>query len=137
MIERKNDNGLLEIKATVSKHPSGRNKWQVFEWQSPSFPLIMDNIYKDNVEEFWKDKPVRFAWMNNCVGCFHRNEILLKKMFEKHPNKMQWFADQEVGRGGKGTWKTGVTYQQIKDYKLQFELFDDEFDECDSGYCGL
>lgn len=137
MIERKNDNGLLEIKATVSKHPSGRNKWQVFEWQSPSFPLIMDNIYKDNVEEFWKDKPVRFAWMNNCVGCFHRNEILLKKMFEKHPNKMQWFADQEIGRGGKGTWKTGVTYQQIKDYKLQFELFDDEFDECDSGYCGL
>jgi len=137
MIERKNENGLLEIKASVSKHPSGRNKWQDFEWQSPSFPLILDNIYKDNVEAFWKDKPVRFAWMNNCVGCFHRNEILLKKMFEKHPNKMQWFADQEMGRDGKGTWKTGVSYEQIKDYKLQFELFDDDFNECDSGYCGL
>ena len=137
MIERKNENGLLEIKATVEKHPNGRNKWETFEWQSPSFPLILDNVYKDNVEEYWKDKPVRFAWMNNCVGCFHRNEILLKKMFEKHPNKMQWFADQEVGRGGKGTWKNGITYEAIKEYKLQFELFDDEFDECDSGYCGL
>lgn len=137
MIERKNENGLLEIKATVEKHPNGRNKWETFEWQSPSFPLILDNVYKDNVEEYWKDKPVRFAWMNNCVGCFHRNEILLKKMFEKHPNKMQWFADQEIGRGGKGTWKNGITYEAIKEYKLQFELFDDEFDECDSGYCGL
>jgi len=139
MIERKNKNGLLEIKASVSKHPSGRNKWQDFEWQSPSFPLIIDNIYKDNVEEFWKDKPVRFAWMNNCVGCFHRNEILLNKMFEKHPNKMQWFADQEKGRGVKGIWKhgTGVTYEKIKEYKLQVELFEDDFNECDSGYCGL
>jgi len=137
MIERKNENGLLEIKATVSKHPDGRNKWQVFEWQAPSFPLITDNIYKDTIEEYWKDKPVRFAWMNNCVGCFHRNEILLKKMFERNPEKMQWFADQEIGRGGKGTWKTGVTYEQIKNYKLQFELFEDDFDECDSGYCGL
>ena len=137
MIQRKNEQGLIEIKATVSKHPSGRNKWQNFAWQAPSFPLIVDNIYKDNIEEFWKDKPVRFAWMNNCVGCFHRNEILLKKMFEKHPAKMQWFADQEVGRGGKGTWRTGVTYEKIKEYKMQFELFDEDFDECDSGYCGL
>jgi len=139
MIERKNENGLLEIKATVSKHPNGKNKWEVFEWQAPSFPLIVDNIYKDNVEEYWKDKPVRFAWMNNCVGCFHRNEILLKKMFDKHPNKMQWFADQEKGRGVKGIWKhgTGVTYEKIKEYKLQVELFEDDFNECDSGYCGL
>lgn len=137
MIGKKNENGLLEIKATVSKHPNGRNKWQNFEWQAPAFPLIVDNIYKDQIEEYWKDKPVRFAWMNNCVGCFHRNEILLKKMFERNPEKMQWFADQELGRGGKGTWKTGVTYEQIKNYKLQFELFEDDFDECDSGYCGL
>ena len=137
MIERKNENGLLEIKATVEKHPNGRNKWQNFEWQSPSFPLILDNIYKDKIEQYWKDKPVRFAWMNNCVGCFHRNEILLKKMFERNPEKMQWFSDQEIGRGGKGTWKTGVTYEKIKEYKLQFELFEDDFDECDSGYCGL
>ena len=81
MNEKRNENGLLEIKATVSKHPSGRNKWEIFEWQNPTFPLIDDGIYKDNVEEFWKGKPVRFAWMNNCVGCFHRNPILLNKMF--------------------------------------------------------
>jgi hypothetical protein len=137
MNDKLNKNGLLEIKATVSKHPDGRNKWQIFEWQKPSFPLIDDNIRKDKIEEFWKGKPVRFAWMNNCVGCFHRNEILLKKMFEKNRNKMQWFSDQELGRNGKGTWKTGITYEKIKKHKMQFELFDDDFNECDSGYCGI
>lgn len=137
MNEKRNQNGLLEIKATVSKHPSGRNKWEIFEWQNPTFPLIDDNIRKDKIEEFWKDKAVRFAWMNNCVGCFHRNEILLNRMFQKNPNKMQWFADQEIGRNGKGTWKTGITYEKIKDHKMQIELFDDDFNDCDSGYCGI
>lgn len=137
MNDKLNENGLLEIKATVSKHPDGRNKWQIFEWQKPSFPLIDDNIRKDKIEEFWKNKPIRFAYMNNCVGCFHRNEMLLKKMFDKNTNKMQWFADQEIGRNGKGTWKTGITYEKIKKHKMQFELFDDDFNDCDSGYCGI
>jgi hypothetical protein len=137
MNEKRNKNGLLEIKATTSKHPNGRNKWEIFEWQNPTFPLIDDNIRKDKIEEFWKDKPVRFAWMNNCIGCFHRNEILLKRMFEKNPNKMQWFANQEIGRNGKGTWKTGITYEKIKNHKMQIQLFDDDFNDCDSGYCGI
>ena len=137
MNEKRNEKGLLKSKPQVSKHPSGRNKWEIFEWQNPTFPLIDDGIYKDNVEEFWKGKPVRFAWMNNCVGCFHRNPILLNKMFTKNPNKMQWFADQEIGRNGKGTWKTDMTYEQIKKHKTQIELFEDDFNDCDSGYCGL
>ena len=58
-------------------------------------------------------------------------------MFTKNPNKMQWFADQEIGRNGKGTWKTDMTYEQIKKHKTQIELFEDDFNDCDSGYCGL
>jgi len=137
MIEKLNDNGLSEIKATVSKHPDGRNKWQLFEWQKPSFPLIDSNIYKDKIELFWNDNNVPFAKLNNCVGCFHRNPILLNKMFQAHPKKMQWFSDQEKGRGGKGTWRSGITYEKIKNHKLQIELTFDDFSECDSGYCGL
>jgi hypothetical protein len=137
MIEKLNSNGLLEIKATVSKHPSGRNKWQTFEWQKPVFPLIQDGIFKDQIENYWKDKPVRFAMMNNCVGCFHRNEILLNKLYNLYPNKIQWFSDQELGRNGKGTWRTGITYQKIISHRLQVEIEFDDFVDCDSGYCGL
>ena len=143
-ISKLNKNGNLEINKIVGQHKNGRKKWEIFEWQKPNFPLIKDNIYKDNIEEFWKDKPVRFASFNNCVGCFHRNPILLKHMSNKEPEKFDWFNRKEQqslidydGKKIKRTWKFRTTYQQIKDSLEQLSLFDDDFDDCDSGYCGL
>jgi len=86
MLNKTNSKGLLEMKAVVGKRKT-RNKWGIIEWNKPVFPLIQDNIYKDKIEEYWKDKRVRFAYMNNCVGCFHRSPVLLKHMSEKHKNK--------------------------------------------------
>jgi hypothetical protein len=48
---------------------------------------------------------------------------------------MEWFEKQE--HKGKGTWRENMNYQEIKDWELQTELNWDDFDECDSGYCGL
>ena len=75
--------------------------------------------------------------MNNCIGCFHRNPMLLKLMSEKHPNKFEWFIKQEYDKGKKITFKNGVTYKSIKKTKLQYNLFESDFTECDSGYCGI
>ena len=137
MLNKTNKNGFLEMKTIVGKRKT-QNKWADIEWQKPVFPLIKDNIYKDQVETFWKGKNVRFAYMNNCVGCFHRNEVLLKLMSDKHPNKFNWFieAEQETGYNVR-TFKNGINYKQIKNSFKQIELFDDDFNECDSGYCGL
>lgn len=137
MLEKTNENGFSTFKTIVGKRKT-QNKWADIEWQKPVFPLIEDNIYKDKVEKFWKDKPVRFAYMNNCVGCFHRNEVLLKLMSEKHPNKFQWFINAEDGNGyNVRTFKMDINYQQIKNSFKQTQLFEDDFNECDSGYCGL
>jgi hypothetical protein len=137
MLSKTNENGNSTFKNIIGKRKT-QNKWKDIEWQKPSFPLIKDNIYKDNIENFWNDKPVRFAYMNNCVGCFHRNEVLLKLMSDKHPNKFQWFinAEQEDGNNVR-TFKNGINYEQIKNSFKQIELFEDDFNECDSGYCGL
>lgn len=138
MINKLNDDGLIEFHGIVGKTKTGnQNKWKMVGWQKPVFPLIDDAVFKDHIEAYWKDKPVRFAYMNNCVGCFHRNEILLKYMSDLHPNKFDWFARQEKGREGKGTWRKGITYENIKKFKSQYNLFDDDFNDCDSGYCGL
>jgi len=136
--EKTNDNGFLEMKAIVGKRKT-RNKWGIIEWQKPVYPLINDNIFKDHIEDFWKDKPVRFAWMNNCVGCFHKNPLLIRKMWDKHPNKIQWFAGQERIKHNKDVWykDKNLSYNDIKNWNTQAELFDDDFNECDSGYCGL
>ena len=137
MIHRLNENGLMVNKTIVGKRKT-QNKWADIEWQKPVFPLITDNVYKDKIEQYWKDKQVRFAYMNNCVGCFHRNEVLLKHMSERHPHKFDWFikAEEETGYNVR-TFKNGINYKQIKKSLKQMELFDTDFNECDSGYCGL
>ena len=137
MIQRKNDRGFIEVKIRVGKNTNGTNKWKTVEYCRPEFPLIQDSIFKDNVEAYWRDKPVRFAWMNNCVGCFHKEPVLLKKMWEKHPNKLEWFARKERESINNASWREHITYDQIKNWNSQFELFDDDFNECDSGYCGI
>ena len=136
MLERTNEDGLNVIKDVVGQHSSGRNKWAEVPWQKPIFPMIKDGIYRDHIVEFWKEKPVRFAERNNCVGCFHRNPLLLRQMFDKHPEKMEWFAAQER-REGKGTWRSEMSYDEISRHRLQQQFdFGDE-DGCDSGHCGL
>lgn len=137
MLERCNEYGFSVFKATFEKHSDGRNKWVDVPYQKPSFPLIKDNIRKDQIEEYWKDKPVRFAWMNNCVGCFHKTPLLLRKMFDKHPNKLEWFAKRERESINGASWRSDILYDDVKKWNSQFELFDDDFNECDSGYCGV
>jgi hypothetical protein len=135
MLERCDENGIIWEKFIVGQRRDGKNKWQKMPYQKPAFPLIQDQIFKDQIHEYWEGKPVRFAYMNNCVGCFHRNELLLKHMSERHPDKFQWFVDAEQKAGG--CWKKGVKYTEIANWKPQTQLFDNDFNSCDSGYCGL
>jgi hypothetical protein len=133
MLSRLSPNGFSTYKAIIGKSKT-QNKWGNIEWRKPVFPLINDNIFKDCIEEYWRDKPVRFAYMNNCIGCFHRNEMLLKLMSEKFPEKFNWFVKQEEG-GAK--FKSGITYDKIRKYPMSQTLDFDDFTDCDSGYCGL
>ena len=136
--EKTNKKGFLEMKAIVGKRKT-RNKWGMIEWQKPTYPLIKDNIYKDQIEKYWKDKPVRFAWMNNCVGCFHKTPLLINKMWDKHESKLKWFASKERIKHNKDVWykDKNLSFDDIKKWNKQTELFDDDFNECDSGYCGI
>jgi hypothetical protein len=134
MIERHRDDGFEYEKFIVGKK-NDRNVWAELPYRICKFPLIEDNIFKDNIEQYWIGKPVRFAYMNNCVGCFHRGEMLLKHMSIKEPTKFDWFVNKEKETGKR--FKKETSYQRIKGYKMQFDLFDDDFNECDSGYCGL
>lgn len=136
MTDKLNERGMTEVKIVVGKTKTGtRNRWGVIDYCKPAFPLIDAGVFKDNIEEYWKDKPVRFAYMNNCIGCWWRGPMLLKHMADKHPEKMDWFARQE--ECNKGNFKSDVSYREIINYNSQFTLFDEDFSECDGGYCGL
>ena len=113
LLNRLDENGIQKSMFIVGKRGT-QNKWEELEWRKPTFPLIDTKkpIFKDDIENYWKDKNVRFADLNNCVGCMHRNPILLKKMWQTHKNKMEWFEKQE--QKNKGTWKENISYFENK-----------------------
>jgi len=135
MDSKRNENGVVEVKIPVGRHDNGNIKWETVEYQKPEYPLIEDVIYRDTIEEYWNGKPVKFAKHNNCVGCWWRPGVMLNTLNKKHPNKMEWFAKQEEQTGNR--FKTETTYRKIIERKLQIQLFEDDFNECDSGYCGI
>jgi len=139
VLDKTNKNGFSEFKTIIGTSNNGRNKWKNIEWQKPRFPLIEDNIYKDTIIEYWKEKPVTFAYMNNCVGCFHKQPPLLNYMYKNHKEKIEWFIKNESNR--KHNWDKfrvdGLTYEKIINYNFTIDMFNDDFNECDSGYCGL
>lgn len=134
MYDRLNKDGLDTHRVIVGKRGT-RNKWADIGWQKPVFPLIEENIFKDKIEKYWSDKNVRFAYMNNCIGCFHRNAALLNLMSTKYPKKYDWFIETEK-RAGR-TFKEEISYEQIRKAFKQINMFEDDFNECDSGYCGI
>ena len=136
MLEKTNKKGLSEYKTVVGKHPSGRNKWEQIEWRKPKFPLIQDFIERQDIEQYWRNKPVRFAELNNCIGCFHRSGALLNKMSKLHSNKFDWFITKEINTGN--FFKKNISYQKIKDSNFTMSIpFDYDPEGCDSGFCGI
>jgi hypothetical protein len=140
-LSKTDKNGMQHFKFHIGYHKNGDKKWKELPYRKFSFPLIEDGIFKDKIEAYWKDKPVRFAWVNNCVGCMGANPFYLKHQYKKNKNKIEWFIEQEKKSKKLGmdrTWRIDkLTYQEIIDFNEQYELFDDDFNKCDSGYCGL
>ena len=137
MNEKLSKNGFSTYKIIIGKSKS-QNKWGEIEWRKPTFPLVTDNVLKDKIVEFWKDKPVRFAKYNNCAGCFHRNVAMLNLISREQPEKFNWFCRQENTDSNKSqTFIKGITYDKIRQYEFQQKLDFDDFTDCDSGYCGI
>jgi hypothetical protein len=136
MLDKTNEKGLSEYKAIVGKHKSGFNKWAKIEWRKPNFPLIDNFIERQDIDKYWKNKPVRFAELNNCIGCFHRSASLLNKMSKLHPSKFDWFIKQEINTGN--YFKKELSYKKIRESNFTMSIpFDYDPEGCDSGFCGI
>lgn len=135
MFARASEDGFEYFKTVVGKRKS-QNKWGLVPYRKASFPLIDENITKDVIYNYWNDKPVRFAYRNNCVACVNRNPLMISHMASKDIDKVKWFESQELKTGN--TFLSDASMSSILRFNLQGNLFDDnDFSSCDSGYCGL
>lgn len=142
---RKKKTGIVETRIGFRADEKNRVEKKLFSlddgiefyreipYSIPKFPMWEDGIRKIDVNDFWKDKPVRFAFKNNCVGCFWRPEPLLNMMAQKYPDKMEWFAEKEDNTNSR--WKKGTTYRNIIKKQFTLEMDFEDFSECDYGSC--
>jgi len=122
MIERAGEDGIEEF----NKVP----------YRVANFPLINDNVQKDTIYNYWNNKPVRFAYRNNCVMCVNRQPMMISHMATKEKRKVEWAKRIEEKTGNQFLKEASMS--RILNYSTQGNLFrDDDFNECDSGFCGI
>jgi len=122
----------------LNKGPS-KDRWTFW------YPLADANETKRTVMDFWNAQPfdLRLVGPNgvtakgNCDGCFLKSEATLAMMWREHPDRMQWWADQEAKVGG--TFHKARSYAELGDFVSRQGdwIFDDEAYLCqaDSGEC--
>ena len=125
----------IETKIKVGKHPSGKNKWQTFNWREGSFPLIDNKINHFQVNEWSKTTNLIFPPDSNCVGCFWKPIQQLRKNWEDEPLKMRWFSEMEKLNSRNRRFKKEVTYENIKKIGLQMDFNFGTGSGCNAGYC--
>lgn len=136
ILERADESGLEMFKTVVGKSKNGkRNKWDEVPYRHVEFPLIDDNIQKDTIYNYWDENKVRFAYRNNCVGCVNRQPLFLSHIAQKDKESFNWFVKQEELTGN--TFNSKAMYKDILRFGVQNQLFKEDFNDCDSGYCGI
>jgi len=128
-------NGIEKFKTVVGEMGT-RNKWSEVDYRVAKFPLWEDNITKDVIYNYWNDKPVRFAYRNNCVMCVNRQPLMISHMATKEKRKVEWAKKMESNTSNQ--FLTDASMSKILNYSVQGNLFnEDDFSDCDSGYCGI
>lgn len=134
VLKRADENGIEYFNTVIGKRKT-KNKWGLVPYRKVTFPLIENNITKDVIYNFWNNKNVRFAYRNNCVGCVNRQPLMISHMASKDLDKVKWFEKQELKTGNR--FLSDVSFEQILKFGVQNTFFDDDFNECDSGFCGI
>jgi hypothetical protein len=60
---------------------------------------------------------------------------MISHMASKDLDKVKWFEKQETITGNR--FLSDVSFNQILKFGTQSSFFDDDFNECDSGFCGI
>ena len=123
----------MKYRASQNTHGQKRYNWNEIEWREGSFPLIDDRLTHRDIIRYWDSENIEFPRSSNCVGCFWKSEHELRQNWDDYPEKMQWFSDKEKELGN--TFRTGITFEKIKNTPKQAEMFFGGGSCQSEGYC--
>jgi hypothetical protein len=147
MLKRLKPDGFEYFYKRTTQKPNSRyfNREHV-QYRTPEFPLIDNNVTHDDIRNYWKTQNVRFADYNNCVFCVNRNPAFLSFMSQHYgydyskgiylENYSKTTAIKYNKNHG-ATFRPEGTLEKISNFAKQVDLFPEDFNSCDSGYCGV
>lgn len=122
----------IKTKLVVGKRNT-RQKWEEVFWGVANYPLIYDKIGHYTVHKYWSSDKIKFPNDSNCIGCFWKDPQQLRKNYDDHYEKMQWFNEKE--KQSNYNWKSQITYDQIKKIGIQQDFFFGTGSGCQAGFC--
>ena len=109
-----------------------RRVFSIEKYRELDYPLIDDKIMHHRIYLWSLSTNIIFPEDSNCVGCFHKPVMQLRKNWDNNTQKMKWFADQETGRK---KFKKEMKYETIKKIGLQTDFIFGGGSGCNSGGC--
>lgn len=147
MLKKVDESGFLTKYVRLAKKPNSRYYNRDFvQISKPLFPLIYDSIDSNYIDNYWSRKSIRFADFNNCATCVNRSPLFLNylsKNYEYEYSKgiyLEKFAQSIYHQRGiyaPTTFRFESSLEKIANPKIDFGLFASDFNDCDSGICGL
>ena len=109
------------------------HRWSEIVWRVGEFPLVEDKILHYHIQQFWKDKNIKFPADSNCLNCFWKQPQQLRKNFDEHAPIMYWAAIQEdlMNR----TFKDDNSLLEISKMGIQLDFLFGTGSGCQAGFC--
>lgn len=70
-------------------------RWKEVVWRINEFPLIQDLIEHYQIVKYWEREDIEFPDDSNCLNCFWKEYLQLRKNFDTDEAIMQWASIQE------------------------------------------
>lgn len=90
-----------------------KGKWKKV---SSIFPLYANRITKDNVLQYWLNKPYNLEIpeiLGNCDACFMKGSAVIIAIYAQYPELAdKWIRDEENNKDGY-TYLTGISHRQM------------------------
>ena len=110
------------------------SRWSYYgNWRETEYPLIENNVWHKQVQDFWNLKNIRFPQDSNCQLCFWKPLQQLAKNFQDHSALMKWAAVQEVIAGNQ--FKKEASIFNTSKIGIQKDFFFGTGSGCQAGFC--
>ena len=108
-------------------------RWETIVWRANEYPLIDDKIDHYQIIKYWDNKNIVFPKDSNCLNCFWKDPMQLRKNFETFLPVMLWSMIAEELQGN--TFRDDISFRSIMKLPIENDFVFGTGAGCQAGFC--